>query len=126
MQILKRCGKAGCRELIQAHETYCDKHQGDGNREYNRARYRNDPEYIQFYNSKEWRDLRYQALLRDEFMCQHCLEEGKFVEATLVHHIVETRDDWSKRLDIDNLVSLCEASHNWVHSGVENKWLIKK
>src|SRR5699024_5228817 len=124
MQILRRCNSAGCRELIKSSERYCEKHRGVVNKRYNKARYESNPEYMAFYNSKAWRDIRYQALLRDEFLCQHCLEEGRYVEADLVHHIVETVDDWSKRLDIDNLVSLCEASHNWVHS-CDNKRIAK-
>lgn len=124
MLIQKRCNKAGCRELIDVTDTYCDKHEGSSHKEYNRNRYRNDREYVRFYDSKPWRDVRYQRLLRDEFLCQHCLEEGRYKEADLVHHIVETKTDWSKRLDIDNLVSLCEASHNWVHS-CDNKWIKK-
>src|SRR5690625_3360768 len=121
MLIQKRCNKAGCRELIDVAETYCKTHKNDDYKQYNKIRYRDDSQYINFYSSSSWRKVRYQRLLIDEFLCQHCLENGIYKEADLVHHIVETRTDWSKRLDIDNLVSLCEASHNWVHS-CDNKW----
>ncbi|WP_250540588.1 HNH endonuclease, partial [Bacillus subtilis] len=29
----------------------------------------------------------------------------------------EVKEDWAKRLDLDNLVSLCNACHNKVHGG---------
>ncbi|PAE58568.1 HNH endonuclease, partial [Bacillus licheniformis] len=35
--------------------------------------------------------------------------------ADMVHHIVEVKQDWSKRLDLSNLESLCNACHNKVH-----------
>ncbi|TWK49239.1 hypothetical protein CHCC20347_1522 [Bacillus paralicheniformis] len=38
----------------------------------------------------------------------------------MVHHIVEVKQDWSKRLDLSNLESLCNACHNKVH-GDRNK-----
>ena len=117
MNIKKRCNKAGCRALINSHESYCPKHKQTTNIYYNKARNQNNPEYVNFYKSSDWVKTRYQALLRDEFLCRRCIEEhGELKEADLVHHYVETRDDWDKRLDIDNLISLCNTCHSQVHS----------
>lgn len=112
MQIKKRCNKAGCRKLIDVSESYCDKHKSDGYRRYNKARYRNDREYVSFYSCKEWRDLRYQALLRDGFECQYCKEKGLIKQAEMVDHVKPTRERWDLRLDIDNLKSSCWSCHN--------------
>ena len=74
-----------------------------------------------FYKSRAWRSLRTMALQRDHYLCQDCMAakaRGEMIRpraATVVHHIlsVEARPDL--RLDIDNLVSLCDACHNKRH-----------
>lgn len=74
-----------------------------------------------FYKSRAWRSLRAMALERDHWLCQDCLAakaRGEMIRprtATVVHHIlsVEARPDL--RLEIDNLVSLCDACHNKRH-----------
>lgn len=61
------------------------------------------------------------ALERDFHICQDCLRaksRGEMTRprtATVVHHIqpVELRPDL--RLDLENLVSLCDACHNKRH-----------
>lgn len=74
-----------------------------------------------FYKSAAWRQLRRLALQRDHYLCQDCLaakRRGEMVrprDATVVHHIrpVEQRPDL--KLDMDNLISLCDACHNKRH-----------
>ncbi|USL27149.1 HNH endonuclease [Priestia megaterium] len=46
-----------------------------------------------------------------------CLEEGRLTPVEIVHHLIEVKEDWSKRLSIDNLQSVCKAHHhkNWKH-----------
>lgn len=70
-----------------------------------------------FYQTAAWRRLRVAALQRDFYTCQDCLRrkaEGETLRtrrATVVHHIQprEARPDLA--MDIDNLVSLCDACH---------------
>ncbi|MEU3039173.1 HNH endonuclease [Nocardia salmonicida] len=33
----------------------------------------------------------------------------------IVHHKVELKEDWSKRLDMDNLEVVCIGCHNKIH-----------
>lgn len=74
-----------------------------------------------FYKSAAWRRARRQALERDHYICQDCLaakRRGEMVRprtATAVHHIqpVEQRPDL--RLELSNLISLCDACHNKRH-----------
>ena len=74
-----------------------------------------------FYKSRAWRNARAQALQRDGYLCRDCMEakaRGEMIRpraATTVHHIqpVELRPDL--RLDLDNLISLCDACHNKRH-----------
>ena len=74
-----------------------------------------------FYTSAAWRAVREQALLRDQYICQKCLkkaEMGKLFTphpATMVHHIVPRSLRPDMELDLDNLVSLCDACHNREH-----------
>ena len=66
-----------------------------------------------FYNSKEWRTVRQQALHRDHFTCAYC--KGR---ATEVHHIIELNDknihDPKVSLNLDNLQSLCHECHRQI------------
>ncbi|MFD2829218.1 HNH endonuclease [Corticicoccus populi] len=112
----KRCNKNGCREFVEElHEAYCKEHIGEVDRQYNEFRNKYDKEYVSFYSSKKWRDKRLQALRRDEYLCKDCLKDDVYTVAEEVHHIIETKDDWSKRLELDNLISLCKACHNKRH-----------
>ena len=60
---------------------------------------------------------------RDRFLCQICLRNlyntiswlnYKTVE---VHHIVEIKEDYNKRLDVDNLITLCSYHHKMADKG---------
>lgn len=64
-----------------------------------------------FYNSAAWQKAREQALVRDNYLCQHCLKVKRITPADMVHHIVALLDDWSKSLDLDNLLSMCNPCH---------------
>ncbi|AFD22319.1 HNH endonuclease [Staphylococcus phage StB20] len=78
---------------------------------------RHNREYTAFYNSTQWRKLRQQVLMRDNYLCQHCLSKGIVNDKNLiVHHKIELKRDWSKRLDMDNLEVVCFSCHNKIHS----------
>ena len=44
--------------------------------------------------------------------------DGKFVPATMVHHIVPISTDYAKRLDRGNLIALSDKSHGIVHKAM--------
>ena len=58
--------------------------------------------------------MRSLALARDGYQCVMCKRKGITTLATMVHHIEPVKKAWNKRLDIDNLMSLCEACHNGI------------
>lgn len=103
------CSHAGCRKLIDYDITYCPKHSGH----YNRIeRYTVDnKQYTEFYHSKAWRTLSHK-ILSNEPVCAWCLKRGIIRPAQIADHIVELKDDWSKRLDPNNIEPLCRACHN--------------
>ena len=69
------------------------------------------PFAIKFYQSKQWRSARAEALRRDHYTCCDCYDR-----ATEVHHIIELTaeniHDNSIALNIDNLESLCWHCHD--------------
>lgn len=96
------------------------------NRQRNAKRYntntRYNDKYMEFYHSKEWRSKRKQVLLRDKYLCQSCLRKGyvnpvKKGQRFYVHHIIELKDDWNKRLDMNNLETVCAECHLESHRG---------
>lgn len=107
MSIMKRCGHPTCNVLINHNESYCVKHKQYANENYNDLRRRNDPEYLRFYKSKTWQNMRRIVLLEHDFICVSCGNQ-----ATMVDHIVPTKIDWARRLDKSNLQPLCDACHN--------------
>lgn len=61
------------------------------------------------YGSR-WVKLRRQALLRDDFLCQHCLLIGNHTAATDVDHIIPKADGGADSMT--NLQSLCRSCHS--------------
>lgn len=74
-----------------------------------------------FYMSAAWRRARQQALERDHWLCQDHLARKlagariRVPTATVVHHILPREEHPELALELDNLVSLCEACHNQRH-----------
>ena len=109
----RNCFHPSCRLFIPFTETYCDKH--EPNKEYNQARRRFDGEYISFYKSRAWTNVRKVAMMRDDYLCVNCTRNDIIKPAQLVHHVIEVKTDWDKRLDLNNLESICESCHQKIH-----------
>lgn len=107
----KQCNNPSCGRLT--HNTYCPQHTQEdkriGDRQYKRER--TDKKEQQFYNSKAWKMLR-STQLSIQPLCEHCLEVGVLKPAYLIDHIKEIKDDWTLRLTLSNVQSLCQACHN--------------
>ena len=120
--LLKPCGRCG--NLIPYGATHCStclpivKEEREArtresrlrsNREYNKTR---DPKYTRFYNSIEWRTLSAKRLQDDGYRCTWCKRI-----ATEVDHIqeIQTPEGWVRRLDYDNLRSMCHTCHDKRH-----------
>lgn len=125
---LRPCAHPGCPSLTTGY--YCSTHrlQAEQKRARRRAevqrdydRNRRDQRAAEFYHSPAWIATRQAVLARDHYLCQRCLKQGRITPADTVHHIVELREDWSRRLDMTNLVSLCAACHNAVHGRKDRK-----
>lgn len=82
-----------------------------------------DKETMRFYKSKEWRKVREQVLIRDNYECQECKKQGivKTIDPTKhksldVDHIKELDSYPELALDMDNLITLCISCHNRKHN----------
>ena len=111
----KKCNKNNCNELIDYRNKYCEKHKeliNQSNKDYERYRNERDKTYIQFYQGRQWKNTRKSVMLEYDYLCQECLRQGYYQQANVVDHIIELKDDWSKRLDKSNLIPLCHSCHN--------------
>ena len=94
------CGYLGCPQLIDAGQRYCEKHkQPDRPSAAKRG-----------YNSK-WRRLS-KAYLRKHPMCVRCMQQGRYVPATVVDHIQPHRNNPALMWDESNWQALCKPCHD--------------
>ena len=117
MPIYKRCSRCGkrlpagttCECLKKRHKEY--------------DRYTRDRKVSSFYHSAEWERVRSAVLDMDDGIDVYLfVTTGEIVMADTVHHIVPLRDDWEKRVDIANLMSL----HHDTHSMIEQRYRERK
>ena len=103
------CRYGDCPNLTDSKSDYCEKHEKPMQRYYERfARgYRQHERY-----GSVWRKIRDRHLAREP-LCEMCKEHGRFVAATLVHHIKPLGDGGTH--DESNLMSLCISCHEKIH-----------
>lgn len=72
--------------------------------------------------TRKWREKRNQIVERDSYLCQICKVNDRYNYNDLeVHHIISLEDDFDRRLDDDNLITLCEEHHEQAESGEISK-----
>ena len=68
-----------------------------------------------FRSTAAWQRKATEIKERDKYLCRMCLDEGYINNKNLsVHHIVPIAEAEDKRLDDDNLITLCEHHHQLV------------
>ncbi|MFR5642707.1 MAG: hypothetical protein ACLTK7_06040 [Clostridium paraputrificum] len=125
MALKKLCSYSGCNTLVDYGTKYCDKHKTkdkDRYKDYRRSRLRDEEEKArqEFYNSVEWKNIRDLAI-RKCFGIDivEYYRTGQIIKGYTVHHIIELKDDWNKRLDINNLIYLSQENHIKIHKLME-------
>lgn len=80
-----------------------------------------------FRKTNKWTEKSKIIRERDNYLCQICIT-GKYdtnyrytYEQLEVHHIVSIEEDYSKRLDSMNLITLCKYHHKMAEEGQINK-----
>lgn len=69
--------------------------------------------YVRFYNSTAWDKMTKHINRKYHSLCLMCLiKYEEVIVADVIHHIEPIRNDYSKRLEEDNLISLCHSCHN--------------
>lgn len=123
--MLKACAVCGrihrfndiCPVQLKTRREYFEKRQNDSN---TKIKYERNSEADKFRNTSRWRKKRKQIKSRDLYMCRFCfLAEKKITTGNLsVHHIVPLNIDYGKRLDDNNLITLCRNHHEQAESGI--------
>lgn len=106
----KKCNVISCSNLTN--DSYCnehaEQHRKDKHQEY--KRYRTDDKEQSFYKTGVWIRLRNHKRSISP-LCEVCLKEDKVKPMVDVDHIVPIKEDWSLRLTLSNLQSLCRSCH---------------
>mgnify|MGYP004516957591 FL=1 len=82
-----------------------------------------DPLFISFRSSKAWQDRRKIIRARDGHLCRACLANLPGTVCRIntkrlsVHHIVSLKEDWERRFDGENLITLCDVHHELAEKG---------
>lgn len=87
-------------------------------------KYKKNSKSDKFRSSYEWKVKRDEIKKRDKYLCQACING---YESTIflynykdlqVHHIIPIEEDYSKRLDSMNLITLCTIHHKNAEQGI--------
>jgi 5-methylcytosine-specific restriction protein A len=115
MALKKICSKQDCNTLIDVGHSRCDKHtiqQDKVDRDKQYDKHQRDEKSTQFYNSSSWKRVREVAYSRDNGLCLDCLAEKRIKSGDVVDHMISIKEDWSLRLTLSNLRTLCHRHHN--------------
>lgn len=114
--MLKSCSYCG---RIHDRKYICPEKQKAGQE---RQRKASDKEN-RFRWGRSWKQKAKEIKERDLYLCQACMEgmEGtvrKYNPENLsVHHITKLREDYGRRLDSSNLITLCRMHHEMADKG---------
>ena len=109
------CRYRGCANLTDDSSGYCGEHKAVAARHYDK--------YLRGYDHNkrygwQWRKLRALFLLANPF-CEICKREGRFTDATEVHHIKPLSEGGTN--DVENLMPLCKSCHSRITMTTENQ-----
>lgn len=77
--------------------------------------YINNGHEKKFYKSWTWQKKRAEIIARDNFECQRCKDLGKVNKGETVHHVKHLKDYPELGVDDNNLITLCNNCHNYMH-----------
>lgn len=100
---------------------------------YKQVKYKDkDSKASRFRATKRWSKKRDEIKERDKYLCRVCINNLYHTLNTYnydkleVHHIVPIEEDYDKRLDNDNLITLCSFHHKMAERGdIPREELIK-
>ena len=84
--------------------------------------YKKNTKESKFRNTNAWIKKRNQIKKRDKYLCQLCLKDNVYTYDNLqVHHIIPIAKDYNKKLDSNNLITLCRMHHEQAEKGIISK-----
>lgn len=109
MKPKRPCRFSGCPNLTDRKSGYCEEHEKPMQRHYER--------FTRGYNQHkryggEWRKARARHV-KSHPLCEECEKKGRYVLASLVHHILPIADGGTH--EDSNLMSLCVSCHERIH-----------
>lgn len=85
-----------------------------------------------FRRTKDWTEKAIEIKCRDNYLCQICIRrlyntlQQYNYDKLSTHHAIPIREDWDKRLDNDNLITVCSMHHEMCESGEIPYEVVKK
>ena len=76
-----------------------------------------------FRRTQAWTNKAIEIKRRDNYLCQICIRrlyntlQQYNCDKLSVHHAVPIKADWDKRLDDDNLITVCSMHHEMCEAG---------
>lgn len=111
----KPCSYPNCPELTESR--YCDKHQKEINKSYNKS----CRPYGYLYNNRRWRKLRKQFLLEHP-LCEVCKKQGAVTVADVVDHIKPHEGNEELFWFESNWQALCKCCHDKKTAKEDGRW----
>lgn len=118
----KICNFRGCHKIINYTETYCEDHKTESTQRHKTYDlFRRNKKAAEFYHSDAWIKTREVVLNKFNHIDIYAYYiEHKIVPSNIVHHIDELKDNWNKRLDLNNLIPVSDTSHKAIHKAYES------
>lgn len=108
-----------CGKVIPINQPRCPEHPSRHKKYDDNIRYVRDKKYHNFYLTSAWGAAKTLAINKANGICVYTFFfEKKLVTCEDVHHIVPLKDNWERRLDVDNLIPLTHR----VHMQIEKKY----
>lgn len=92
-----------------------------------RQKYKKNIGINKFRGTQAWKNKREEVKKRDNYVCQACIRNVERTQRRYetdnlsVHHIVPIEEDYSLRLENDNLITLCDIHHEMAEKGILNR-----
>lgn len=118
--MLKSCSYCG-----RIHDSKCVcKQKAEKVKERQSQRTLNNKKVYDFHRSQKWKEKSITIRERDNYCCQVCVrglhnpDRQYETESISVHHVVPIAEDWDRRLDDENLITLCASHHEQAEKGI--------
>ena len=68
------------------------------------------------YARSFWKEIAKEVIKRDEYKCKKCESSHTAKNKLHAHHIKPWAGNPNFRFDLNNIITICQTCHNWIHS----------